>query len=139
MPESFFSAGKYYERGLGVTENPAKAVDCYDPVAAGGGSEASLRFGFIFLEGRGDTQRDLPRATAHFINAEDINGIYQVGRACTSGEDATTGFATGIELLKRAASGGSLGAMIALAYLYKDSLNLEKRLKSSSSFLWTSG
>ncbi len=118
---AMYEVGRMYERGRGIDEDVAMAMDWYHKAAKGGSSSAHTRLGMIYFTGHGAAQDYLKAKTHLAIGAK--NNIpaaqYYLAMMYEKGHAVQQNDSTALTLYKKSAAGGYYQANSRIAKIQK--------------------
>ncbi len=118
---ALLNIGVLYEKGLGVDQDAAKAMEWFRKAADKGEIAAYHNIGVLYRDGRGVPQ-DHVEAAKWFLKAAengDTYGRFQLGLASINGLGVPQNISDGVELIRKAADGGNPLAALELAKMHR--------------------
>ena len=128
--------GFLHERGLGVAQDAAKAMDWFKRAADNGESAALHNIGVLYRDGNG-VRQDLAEAAKWFLaSAEggDSYGRFRLGLAMIEGHGVAQNVEDGIELIRKAADDGNPLAAFELGAMRRHGRHLEQSSVEAASW-----
>ncbi len=136
LPGGVFSLGVCHERGLGVTADMGKALDCYRRAAEAGLAEAQYNLGNLYLAGRG-VAADAAQAAQWFERAAAAGlaaACFLLGVLSEQGRGVAQDAARAADLYARAAGQGLAEAQFNLANLLREGRGVEADAQEAAYF-----
>lgn len=119
---SMSNLGLAYERGIGETQDYAKAQEWYGKAAANGDARGMNRLGQLYSDGLG-VPRDYTKAREWFEKAaakDNTNAMVSLGQLYSDGRGVTQDFAKARAWFEKAAAKDRAEAMVMLGFFYKN-------------------
>ena len=123
---ALLNIGVLYEKGLGVEQDAAMAMEWFRKAADKGEIAAYHNIGVLYRDGRGVPQ-DHVEAARWFLKAAengDTYGRFQLGLASINGLGVPQNVSDGVELIRKAADGGNPLAALELARMHRIGLHV---------------
>ncbi len=128
--EAELRLGYLYDKGAGVTKDPAQAVELYKKAADQGNASAQYSLGVCFLNGDGVGQ-DLAKAVSLYQKSADQGNAFaqnDLGVCCQIGAGVAQDVDKAVSLYKKAAGQGDPVAQKNLGVCYFTGTSVEKDL-----------
>jgi TPR repeat protein len=116
-----YKLAQKYEKGIGVSKNPAKALQLYEQSAASGYAPAQFTLGVSYEMGHG-VSKDLAKAIALYQQAADqgnSDAICKLGSLSYYGTGMPKNTRKAIELYQKAAAQGNAYGQMMLGHIYE--------------------
>ena len=125
---ALLNIGVLYEKGLGVEQDAAMALEWFRKAADRGEIVAFHNIGVLYRDGRGVPQNHVEAAKWFLKAAEsgDTYGRFQLGLASINGLGVPQNISDGVELIRKAADGGNPLAALELAKMHRAGLHVAR-------------
>jgi TPR repeat protein len=135
-PEAIYFLALYYERGLYVVKDDAKALGLYEKAAIQGHTQSQYMLGLMYSEGRGSS-KNLLSAFKWFSEASEKDhpqALYEKGSFYLSGRLFEQNYKVAFACLEKSAEKGCLEAQAKLGWMHELGLGVDSDLQVALSW-----
>jgi Caspase domain/Sel1 repeat len=132
-PQAEFDLAWAYQNGLGVSANPAPAIQWYRRAAEQGHPMAANNLGVLYKNGAG-TERDYAEAMRWYRLAADAGNAEaqnNIGVLFNNGQGVERNYKQAFGWFKRAAAAGNASAQINLGVLFKNGIGIPQNYEEA--------